>query len=686
MSASAAAGDALAAEWIVDPVSRLTSNGVRLEQLRTGRVDARPLFMVPGLEGNPAELTALASALIGSQSVYALSPLLRDAEERPILSIVRIAELMVAAIRQVHPSGPYRLGGYSFGALVALEMAQQLRGGGDVVEALFLIEPVYDERYWPRGIWVRALGRRTGRHLLRMVRMHPTQAIGELRVRGVRLFQRVMRRTTDAPDLLPQDAPAKATMSARAVSALSDYPPRFFDGRMMLIASSIDRHFGCDTVRLWDGYAHCIDVRRVNADHVTIMHEPASASVASVIDHSLALMDENWSGLRPRPGLERPMILTTMRWFSAARLAHALSEAGFSVSACHPRAHVLGLVEGLTSDSRLSTLRPMPSLVRAIRRANPDIILPDDERALVLLRRLHHRVQTEDPGMAALIARSLGNIEDWSSIGSRTALMSEAARLRIPVPATQVIESAAALRAWEAEGGLPVVLKTDGSWGGRGVAIVRDRSDLRRAWRTMSGPPGFTRALKRTLSGSDCMSLAMSVRRVRPVVNAQQFVNGREAIASVACADGEVLAIVCLEVVQAMEPKGPAAVVRIIDHPAMAEAARRLVGRFGLSGFCGFDFMMTDAGDVQLIELNPRVTPTCHLLVEGGYPCGQPITLFPADVDRSPEPGTGGLGVLDAPVRAPSLVDAGQRDAARKQRPVSRMASRLTKKFSPLPY
>ena len=322
-------GNALAAELIVDSVSRLTSNGVRLERLRTGRANARPLFMVPGLEGSPAELTGLASALIGSQSVYALSPLLRDAEERPIVTIARIAELMVSAIRQVQPSGPYRLGGYSFGALVALEMAQQLRAGGDVVEALFLIEAVYDERYWPRGIWVQALGRRTGRHLLRMVRMHPTQALGELRVRGVRLFQRVMRRTTDAPDPLPPDAPAEATMSARAVSALSSYRPRFFDGRMMLIASSIDRHFGCDIVRLWDGYADRIDVQRVNADHVTIMHEPAAASVASAIDYSLALADENWTGLRPMPGLERPMILTTMRWFSAARLAHALSRRAF---------------------------------------------------------------------------------------------------------------------------------------------------------------------------------------------------------------------------------------------------------------------------------------------------------------------------------------------------------------------
>ena len=49
----------------------------------------------------------------------------------------------------------------------------------------------------------------------------------------------------------------------------------------------------------------------------------------------------------------------------------------------------------------------------------------------------------------------------------------------------------------------------------------------------------------------------------------------------------------------------------------MAETARQLIRRFGLSGFCGFDFILTDDGDAHLLEINPRVTPTCHLLVEG---------------------------------------------------------------------
>ena len=350
MTAPFTANHAQAAGAVADPPSTFSPNGVRLERLRAGRAD-ETLFIVPGLEGDPTELTALVAAFIGPQEVYAVAPLPEDPEQRPDVSMERMAELMVAAIRRLQPSEPYRLAGYSFGGLLALEMAQQLRAAGQVVEALFLIDAVHDERYWPRRIWLRAMSLRTGRQLQRIVRMHPVKAISELRLRGVRLIQRLMRRRTDAPDPLPEETSNEATMRGRAHTAIAGYRPRSYDGPMTLIASSIDRHFGCDTARVWAGYVDHLDVQRIDGDHLTIMRDPtATAGAANVIDHRLALTRKNWAGLRPMPGFERPMILTTMRWFSAARLAHALTEAGFSVSACRPRAHALELVDGLASD------------------------------------------------------------------------------------------------------------------------------------------------------------------------------------------------------------------------------------------------------------------------------------------------------------------------------------------------
>jgi hypothetical protein len=341
-----------------------------------------------------------------------------------------------------------------------------------------------------------------------------------------------------------------------------------------------------------------------------------------------------------------------------------LIEAGFSVSACRPRGHALGVVEGLVADCNLNRLWRRRSLLAAVRKAQPDIILADDERALCLLRRLHSSGQRDDPQLAALIAHSVGRPEEWPSLTSRAAFASNARALDIATPATAVIRSAEELDSWTDS--LPIVLKTDGSWGGRGTAIVREGSQVQKTWRRISSPPGFARGLKRALFDLEIGPLSQRILGVRPVVNAQEFVSGREAIATVACLDGEVRALGCFEVVQSSEPKGPAAVVRIIDHAGMAEAARRLVRRYGLSGFCGFDFILTEAGDPWLLEVNPRVTPTCHLLVEGDYRRPRTVTLFPAQPTASDAAAASPLENLDVPRRAPALMRFGERVAGRK--------------------
>jgi ATP-grasp domain len=490
----------------------------------------------------------------------------------------------------------------------------------------------------------------------------------------VRLFQRFLRRRGDAPDRLQIEASPEEIMRIRAMTAIGGYRPTFYDGSMTLMASSVDRHFGCDTVRLWDGLAANLDVARIDGDHVTVMQEPESAAaVANVLDHRLALRRKDWIGVRPTPGFTRPLLLSTMRWFSAARLAHALIEAGFPVAACRPGSHPLEAVEGLTGQYRMNRLWRQRSLVAAIRAARPDIIIADDERAVALLRRLHSRKGASDPELATVVARSLGNADAWPSITSRTGLATTAQQLNIDAPPTAVVADVEALAGWD----LPLVLKTDGSWGGRGVAIVPEAAELRRAWRSISTPPRFARAAKRFVVNLEVAPLSAWLRRKRPVVNVQQYVSGREAIATVACVDGQVLALVCLEVVQASQARGPAAVVRIIDHPGMAEAARRLVGRFGLSGFAGFDFILTDTGEARLLELNPRATPTCYLLVEGDFQRARTVALFPADVIRGAESGASMAGELDVPVRSPALIRRGEALSARHHRPVTRVVRRL---------
>lgn len=57
-------------------------------------------------------------------------------------SIASIAASHLREIIAIQPEGPYRLAGYSFGSLVALEIAHQLQEQGREVEILFLLDPM----------------------------------------------------------------------------------------------------------------------------------------------------------------------------------------------------------------------------------------------------------------------------------------------------------------------------------------------------------------------------------------------------------------------------------------------------------------------------------------------------------------------------------------------------------------
>ena len=95
--------------------------------------------------------------------------------------------------------------------------------------------------------------------------------------------------------------------------------------------------------------------------------------------------------------------------------------------------------------------------------------------------------------------------------------------------------------------GLPAVLKTDGSSGGRGVSIIKTQADAEVAFRNLSYT-SIVKAVKRLLIDSDATLLPPSIRHDRARVSIQPFIGGRRASTSVACWRGNVLAQVSFEV------------------------------------------------------------------------------------------------------------------------------------------
>jgi len=97
-----------------------------------------PFFCVHALLGSTFHFFALANLLSPEQPFYALQAPGLDGEETAVGKIEDLAAFYLHYIREVQPKGPYRLGGYSFGGLVSLEMARQLTEAGEEVSHLII--------------------------------------------------------------------------------------------------------------------------------------------------------------------------------------------------------------------------------------------------------------------------------------------------------------------------------------------------------------------------------------------------------------------------------------------------------------------------------------------------------------------------------------------------------------------
>jgi thioesterase domain-containing protein len=99
-----------------------------------------PLFLVHPGGGNVLCYFELARCLGKDRPIYGIqTPGLY--RERPFYTRIEdLAAHYVEAIRTVHPEGPYLLGGWSLGGVVAFEMAQQLTAQSQMVDHLLIFD------------------------------------------------------------------------------------------------------------------------------------------------------------------------------------------------------------------------------------------------------------------------------------------------------------------------------------------------------------------------------------------------------------------------------------------------------------------------------------------------------------------------------------------------------------------
>lgn len=378
----------------------------------------------------------------------------------------------------------------------------------------------------------------------------------------------------------------------------------------------------------------------------------------------------------------RVLLLATGRWMSTARLALALKSLGCEVGIMAQRRHPAVATGIVASRYAYKSLRPVQSVLEAVRGFRPDAVIPADELAVLHVEELRAAAEEaegdEQRGLIAMLDRS-GIRPELMRVGrSRIALMQLAQREGVPTPDTEPVNDEPDLAGAVARLGLPLVLKADATFGGRGVKVVESLGEARASWLKLHRAPTMLDAARRGVVWHEWTHIRPWARGETRAVAAQRLVHGHERTAMAMTHNGALLAFVCLEVVQASAVRGPSSVVRVIEDAAMERAMRRVASALGLSGFCGFDFMVDQAsGTPLLLEMNQRPTQLVHLPlgaerdlvaaymrgvlgmeVSDREPAtrGDLIALFPQELQRDPQSRALGEAYHDVPWDAPELV------------------------------
>jgi amino acid adenylation domain-containing protein len=268
----------------------------------------RPLVLVHPIGGGVLCYNALARSFEGARPVLGLQAEGLDDEQKPETDLVRMASRYVEALRAELPEGPYFLGGWSMGGIVALEMAAQLVAAGHEVPKVFLIDclvPVpkraphpLDERESLAAFaadLVRASGRDTRATIEDFLARDPEA------IRDGAIDQSVLRRE------LTREIGAERLRRLQDVFranrlALDSYQPRTYSGHVVLIRAGSSR-FDLKSARErgWKSLVPGgVTTYPLAGDHYTIMQPPAIERLAEIVSMEIDRLEKTTEGVDPR--------------------------------------------------------------------------------------------------------------------------------------------------------------------------------------------------------------------------------------------------------------------------------------------------------------------------------------------------------------------------------------------------
>jgi thioesterase domain-containing protein/acyl carrier protein len=265
-----------------------------------------PFFVVHGLAGDVMFYRELAQHIGRDQPLYAIQSEGSDGGPIRYRSIETIARYYVAEMRRAQPCGPYYLGGYCIGGLIAFEMARQVRMAGEQVGCLPMFEPdpppyrgtlrrrmqlVLDETA------VLTLSERL-RYFTGRIAQKAKWKVSELQSASTDLVERLYDPLNQGSGIKADRLqPIKFPVGRMLVRARKRYFPRPYPGRITIFVAPVSeyRHLADD--HDWSAFAEGgVEIHEIPGEHLTIFESQYAPAFAEKLESCLRAAHERSSG------------------------------------------------------------------------------------------------------------------------------------------------------------------------------------------------------------------------------------------------------------------------------------------------------------------------------------------------------------------------------------------------------
>lgn len=252
-----------------------------------------PLFIVHGVGGNVLGFYSLAKCLEDDQPVYGIQAqaLLPDREAK--LRLEDMAAQYVADMKEIRPHGPYHLLGFSFGGLVAYEIAQQLTAAGEEVGMVGMLDT--RQPHLLRGVPGRGSIYKQVFFRLKIAYLRTKRRKGRLKYLWQRVNARLQRRNYMHAAAKGDGQVASAVRDVREINFAAGvaYVVKPYAGSVTLFKAEPDIHEAelpedLDWKRFVQGE---LEIKHLPGDHGRILFEPGLSAMAKELTAGFKKVD-----------------------------------------------------------------------------------------------------------------------------------------------------------------------------------------------------------------------------------------------------------------------------------------------------------------------------------------------------------------------------------------------------------